>query len=97
MGHAIATLIRKTKHKVAVRATKYTILQASPYKIKKQQEDADRVMKEILEEDEKEKASAAAASSQKKSNKKKTGGEGATSVCKTVPGVRGGMQILGHR
>jgi ubiquitin C len=72
---------------------KDTTLQASPDKIKKQQEDADRAMKELLEEDEKEKAAAAAAGSQKKSNKKKAGGQGAASACKTAPGVRRGMQI----
>jgi hypothetical protein len=71
---------------------KDTTLQASPEKIKKQQEDADRTMRELLEEDEKEKA-AAAAGSQKKSKKKKAGGQGAASACKTAPGVRGGMQI----
>jgi hypothetical protein len=37
-------LIRNTKHKGAVRPTKDTTLQASPEKIKKQQEDADRAM-----------------------------------------------------
>jgi ankyrin repeat protein/ubiquitin len=92
-GHAaIATLIRNTKPKGAVRAMKDAIPQASPEKIKKQQEDADRAMKELLEEDEKEK-SAAAAGSQKKSNKKKAGGEGTASACQTAPGARGGMQI----
>ena len=51
-------------------------------------------MKELLKvEEEKEKAAAAAAGSQEKSNKKRAGGQGAASVCKTVPGVRGGMQI----
>jgi ubiquitin C len=50
-------------------------------------------MKELLEEDEKEKAAAAAAGSQKKSNKKKAGGQSTTSVCKTTPRVRDGMQI----
>jgi ubiquitin C len=88
-GHAgIATLIRNTKKKGA----QDVLLQASPEKIKKQQEDADRAMKELLEEDEKEKA-AAAAGSQKKSKKKKAGGQGTASACKTAPGVRGGMQI----
>jgi hypothetical protein len=72
---------------------KDTIPQASPEQVKKQQEDADRAMKELLEEDEKEKAAAAAAGSQKKSNKKKAGGQGAASACKTAPNVRGGMQI----
>jgi hypothetical protein len=74
---------------------KNTILQASPEKIKKQQEDADRVMKELLKEDEKEKAAAAATGSSKKSKKEKTGGQGtvAASVCKTAPGVCGGMRI----
>jgi hypothetical protein len=58
----------------------------------KEQEDADRAMRELLEEDEKEKA-AAAAGSQKKSKKKKAGGQGTASACKPAPGVRGGMQI----
>jgi ankyrin repeat protein len=49
---AIATLIRNTKQK----RTEDVLLQASPEKIKKQQEDADRAMRELLEEDEKEKA-----------------------------------------
>jgi ankyrin repeat protein len=54
-GHtAIVTLIRNTKHKGAGRAMKDTALQASPEKIKKQQEDADRAMKELSEEEEKE-------------------------------------------
>jgi hypothetical protein len=70
---------------------KDTILQARTEKIKKQQEDADRAMKELLE-DEKEKA-ADAAGSQTKSKKKKTEGRGTASACKTAPGVRGGMQI----
>ena len=73
-------------------STKDTTQQASPEKIKKQQEDADRAMKELLEEEEREKADVAAAGSQKKSNKKKAG-QGTTSACKTAPGVRGGMQI----
>jgi hypothetical protein len=51
---AIVTLIRNTKHKGAGRAMKDTALQASPEKIKKQQEDADRAMKELSEEEEKE-------------------------------------------
>ena len=67
-------------------------MQASPEQLKKQEEDADRAMKELLEEDEKEKAAAAAGSS-KKSKKKKAGGQGTESACKTAPGVRGGMQI----
>jgi ankyrin repeat protein/ubiquitin len=94
-GHtAIVTMIRNTKHKGAVRAmTEATPLQASSEEIKKQQEDADRAMKELLEEDEKEKAAAAAAASQKKSKKKRPGGQGTASACKTAPGVRGGMQI----
>jgi ankyrin repeat protein len=92
-GHtAIATLIRNAKHKGAARGKKDATLQASPEKTKKQQEDADRAMRELLEEDEKEKA-AAAAGSQKKSNKKKAGGQGTASAGKTAPGVRGGMQI----
>jgi ubiquitin len=92
-GHtAIATLIRNTKPKGAVRAMKGTTPQANPQKIKKQQEAADRAMKELLEEDAKEKA-AASAGSQKKSNKKTAGGQGTSSASKTAPGVRGGMQI----
>jgi ubiquitin len=85
-GHAaIATLIRNTKQKGA----KDVLPQASPEKIKKQQEDADKTMRELLEEDEKEKT----AGSQKKSKKKKAGGQGTASAGKTAPGVRGGMQI----
>jgi ubiquitin len=88
-GHAaIATLIRKTRQKGA----SDVLPQASPEKIKKQQEDADRAMRELLEEDETEKA-AAAAGSQKKSKKKKAGGQATATACKTAPGVRGGMQI----
>jgi hypothetical protein len=48
----------------------HVLLQASSEKIKKEQEDADRAMKELLEEEEKEKA-AAAVGSQKKSKKKR--------------------------
>ena len=44
-------------------------LQASPEKIKMQQEDADRAMRQLLEEEEKEKAAAAAGSQQKKQAK----------------------------
>jgi ubiquitin C len=89
VGHAaIATLIRNTKQKGA----KDVLLQASPEKIKKKQEDADRAMRELLDEEEKEKA-AAAAGSQKKSKKKKAGGHGTASAFKTAPGARGGMQI----
>ena len=88
----IAKLIRNTKHKGARWAMKDVLLQPSPEVIKKQQEDADRAMKELLEEDEKEKA-AAAAGSQKKSNKKKAGGQGTASACKTAARVSGGMQI----
>jgi ubiquitin len=87
-GHAgIATLIRKRE-----KDAKDVLLQASTQKIKEQQKDVDRAMRELLEEDEKDKA-AAAVGSQKKSKKKKTGGQGAASVCKTAPGVCGGMQI----
>ena len=85
---AIATLIWNTKQKGA----KDVLPQASPENIKKQQEDADRAMRELLEEHEKENA-AAAAGSQKKSKKKKEGGQGTASACKTAPGVSGGMQI----
>jgi hypothetical protein len=75
-GHAaIATLIRNTKQK----GVKDVLLQASPDKIQKQQVDADRAMRELLEEGEKEKA-AAAAGSQKKSKKKKAGGQGTASA-----------------
>jgi ubiquitin len=70
----------------------HVLLQASPEKIKKEQEDADRAMKELLEEEEKEKA-AAAVGSQKKSKKKKAGGQGTASACKVAPGVCGRMQI----
>jgi hypothetical protein len=49
-------------------------------------------MKELLEEEEKA-ATAIAAVSKKKSKKKKAGRQGAIG-CKTVPPVRGGMQIL---
>jgi ubiquitin len=88
VGHAgIATLIRNTKQKGA----KDVLLQGGPEKIKKQQEDAERAMRELLEEEEKEKA-AAAAGSQKKS-KKKAGGQGTSSACKAAPGARGGIQI----
>ena len=65
----IATLIRNTQQKDAFRAKKDALLQASPEKIKKQQEDADRAMKELLEEEENEQA-AAAAGSQKKAQAK---------------------------
>ena len=66
-GHArIATLIRNTRQKGA----KDVLLQTSPEKIKKQQEDADRAMRELLEEEEKEKAAAAAGSQKKKQAKK---------------------------
>jgi hypothetical protein len=57
---------------------KDTTLQDRPEKIKKKQEDVDRVMREFLEEDEKEKA---AAGSQKKSKKKKEGGQDTASAC----------------
>jgi hypothetical protein len=88
-GHAaIATLIRNTKQKGA----KSVLLQASPEKIKKQQEDADRVMRELLEEDKKEKVTAATGS-QKKSKKKKAVGQGTASACKMVACFRGDMQI----
>jgi ubiquitin len=92
-GHAgIATLIRNKKHKGADRGKKDTLQQASPAQTKKQQEDADRAMNELLEEEDKEKA-AVAAGSQKKSKKKKAGGQDTASACKTAPRVRGGMQI----
>jgi hypothetical protein len=59
---AIATLIRNTKQKDAVRVIKDVLLLASPEKIKKQQEDADRAMRELLEQEVKDSASAAAGS-----------------------------------
>jgi hypothetical protein len=68
--------VGRTKQKGA----KDVLLQASPEKIKNQQEDSDRAMKEF----QKEKA-AAAAGSQKKSKKKKAGGQGTASACKTAP------------
>ncbi len=93
MGNvAIATLIRNTKQKDAVRVIKDVLLLASPEKIKKQQEDADRTMRELLEQEVKDSVSASAGS-QKKSKKKRAGGQGTASVCKTSPGVRGGIQI----
>jgi hypothetical protein len=49
-------------------------LQASPAQTKKQQEDADRAMKELLEEEDKD-AAAAAAGSQKKKQAKQAGKE----------------------
>ena len=62
-GHlAIATMIRNAQQKGA----KDVLLQASSEKIKKQQEDADRAMRELLEEEEKEKAAAAAGSQKQK-------------------------------
>jgi ubiquitin C len=92
-GHTrIATLIRNTTQKGADRGKKDTLLQASPAEINKQQEDADRAMKELLEEDEKEKT-AVAAGSQKKSKKKKAGGQDTASACQTATRVRGGMHI----
>jgi hypothetical protein len=89
---AIATLIRNTKQKDAVRVIKDVLLLASPEKIKKQHEDADRAMRELLEQEVKDSASAAAGS-QKKSKKKRAGGQGTVSVCKMSPDVRGDMQI----
>ena len=50
----IAKLIRNKKHKSADRGKKDGLLQARPEEIKKQQEDADRVMKEFLEEEDKD-------------------------------------------
>ena len=81
-------LIRNTKQK----STKDVLLQASPEKIKKQQEDADRAFKELFEEDKKEKA-VAAAGSQKKLKMKMAGGQGTARACKTAPDLRGGMHI----
>jgi serine/threonine protein kinase len=70
-GHArIATLIRNKKLKSADRGRKDTLLQASPEKIKKQQEDADSAMKELLEEEDKD---AAVNVWQEKKQAKKTG------------------------
>jgi ankyrin repeat protein len=72
-GHAgIATLIRNKNHKGADRAMKGTLLQVSPEKAKKQQEDADRAMKELLEAEEKSAAAAAACMQKKKKAKKRT-------------------------
>jgi len=69
-GHAgIATLIRNKKHQLAG-----TLVQASPAHTKKQEEDADRAMKELLEEEDKD-AAASAAVSQKKKQAKKAGKE----------------------
>ena len=56
------SLIRNNKHKSADRGKKDTLLQASPVQTKKQQEDADRVMKELLEEVDKDAATAVAVS-----------------------------------
>ena len=67
---SIATLIRKTQQKGSVRAKKHTLQQVSPEKIKKQHEDADRAMKELLEAEETEKAAAAAGSQEKKQGQK---------------------------
>jgi hypothetical protein len=65
-GHAaIVTLIRNTKQKGA----KNVLLQASPENIQKQQEAADRAMKELLEAEETERAAAAAGSQKKKQAK----------------------------
>jgi hypothetical protein len=91
-GLTALQLAQRGGHDTKQNIFQHVPLQASPEKIKKQQEDADRAMKELLEEHEKEKA-AAAAGSQKKSKKKKTGGPGTASACNTVPRVRGGMQI----
>jgi len=76
-GHAgIATLIRNEKLKSADRGKKDTLQQTSPEEIKKQQEDADRAMKELLEEKVKAAAGAgASAVSQKKKQAKKAGKE----------------------
>ena len=75
LGHTgIDTLIRNKKHKGAGRGKKDTLVQASPAQTKKQQEDADRAMKELLEEEDKD-AAAAAAVSQKKKQAKKAGKE----------------------
>ncbi len=61
-GHAaIATLIQDRKQTGA----KDVLLQASPEKIKTQQEDADRAMKELLEAEETEKGAVAAGSRRK--------------------------------
>jgi hypothetical protein len=83
---AESTLLRSTKHKVAGRAIKGSVPQASPEETRKLQEDADRAMKELLEEEDKAAAAAAAVLQRKKnkSNKKKTGHQGA-SAAKTAP------------
>ena len=54
-GHTarIATLIRNINHTGADRTMKDALLQACPEQIKKQQDDADRAMKDLLEEKEK--------------------------------------------
>jgi hypothetical protein len=60
-GHTgIATLIRNKKYIRVDRGKKDTLVQASPAQTKKQQEDADRAMKELLEEEDKDAAAAAA-------------------------------------
>jgi hypothetical protein len=66
-------LIRKTKQKGAGIAMKDTSIQASPEEIKKQQEDADRVMKELLEEEQQAAVTAAAVSQKKKHDKGRRG------------------------
>jgi hypothetical protein len=68
-GETVLQTFQRTG-KAAWRETKDTTLQSRTEKIKKQQKDADRVMKELLEEDEKEKA-AAAAGSQKNLTRKR--------------------------
>jgi hypothetical protein len=74
-GHAeIAALIRNSKRKGADKGKKDTLLQASPAQTKKQQEDADRAIKELLEEEDKD-AAAATTVSQKKKQAKKAGKE----------------------
>ncbi len=65
-GHTgIATLIRNQKHKSADRGKKDT----RPAQTKKQQEDADRSMKVLLEEEDKDAAAAAAVSQKKRQAK----------------------------
>jgi hypothetical protein len=74
-GYAgIATLIRNKKHKNADSGKKDTLVQASPAQTKKQQEDADRAMKELLQEEDKD-AAAATAVSQKKKQANRAGNE----------------------
>ncbi len=87
-GHVeIATMIRNRKQKGADRMMKDVLLQTSPEKFKRQQEDSDRAMKELLEEEEKSAAGAASVSQKKsnKSKKKKAGDQGVSASSKAAP------------